>query len=500
MKQSATTPLTRSKSNTPLSAREQRLQNRSSNSNTPTATTNEEDPVNFDIPSGQPEIPFPHPGYTTPKSFSSNSQKHQQKRTSTSSSSSSSSCPPQVPLHNPQRQITLPLSRGARTLRRAQQDLTTRESQRTAQAPTLPSQHVIVEEQHDNRMHPKNAHEDDSSNDSDEDETRLEKESHQEDDDVDTILDMHRENRQEHEHENVNENEMQTHRENAEEEEVEEEEKDKEEEEEKDKEEEKEEEEKEEEEEEKEEEEEEEQQDDDYGDNVEKDDDDYRDQEEEEEDDDDDDDNHSRRQRKKRQTKGNEDPLFCCRQMIFKLKFGHVWVHEFRRRLLNAGRKFLTSIHFLCIMPGRTKRIVQMSCRVCTTKTVYYCVGCSSGMEEHLADDHQQEDSAALDACFTKQASAQYGYNSKGKPFTRQERLLLVRRNEIVPICLGNNGACFQFYHRGIDSPIRHPSSFSQEEYDYMTKRREDLCYPISTSGTHIQNDRRQRRRKTTTA
>jgi hypothetical protein len=121
-------------------------------------------------------------------------------------------------------------------------------------------------------------------------------------------------------------------------------------------------------------------------------------------------------------------------------------------------------------------------------------------MEEHLADDHEQEDSAALDACFTKQASAQYGFNSKGKPFTRQERLLLVRRNEIVSICLGNNGACFQFYHRGIDSPIKHPSSFSQEEYDYMTKRREDLCYPISTSGTHIQNDRRQRRRKTTTA
>jgi hypothetical protein len=183
--------------------------------------------------------------------------------------------------------------------------------------------------------------------------------------------------------------------------------------------------------------------------------------------------------------------------MIFKLKYGNVWVHDFRRRLLNAGRRFLTSIHFLCIMPltiSTSNRPVQMSCRVCTTKTVYYCVGCSSGMEEHLADDHHHGHD--ISASFTKSSPVQYGCNSKGIPFTRNERLLLVRRNEIVPICLGNNGACFQFYHQGIVSPIRHPLTFSQEEYDYMTKHYGDLCYPISTSGNRIENDGRRRRRK----
>ena len=498
----------------PTTPRELRLQNRSK-SNTPSNDV----PVNFEIPSGQPDNLFTLlQGLTTPKSNSSNFQRHQQQasRILRSGTSPKVGAPTPIP--------SVPQSRGQRTLLLAQQQkqqhrdsdkITTKQKQQL----TNSEKRSIENENENNRKkahtQPRRAHtalaaenkEDEYSDGgvNHREETSYQKEKKEEEEDVE-------EEKKEEEEEDESEGDgRETHHPQEEEEKKEEEEEDesegdgrennhdddenlshddKGEDEEEGK---------------------EVDEDGDYGDHGddeyhEEEDEDGREEEEEEDDEEDEEEDEEedsrrsqnrQRQRKTHQSKQNNDQLVCCRQMIFKLKYGHVWVHDFRRRLLNAGRRFLTSIHFLCIMPltnGTSTRPVQMSCRVCTTKTVYYCVGCSSGMEEHLADDHHH--GYDISASFTKNSPVQYGCNSKGKPFTRNERLLLVRRNEIIPICLGNNGACFQFYHQGIQSPIRHPLTFSQEEYDYMTKHYGDLCYPISTSGNRIDNDGRRRRRR----
>ena len=215
-----------------------------------------------------------------------------------------------------------------------------------------------------------------------------------------------------------------------------------------------------------------------------------------------------------------EDDVFVF-TMHFQLKYGDVWVHNYHRRVLNCQRKFGACIHFLVgiPLPKKNARPLNMQCIWCNNKTVFYCAGCTSAMEEHLhdlsttiesieagarpgaragaeeagAEEARAEEAGAEEALAPvapvapvgvgAEEHAAYGKNRKREPHTRSSRLCLIRRKQITPICFGNNGACFKAHHLGMPS-IRHPSTFTQMEYNHMIQFYDDLYHPISTAGS----------------
>ena len=146
--------------------------------------------------------------------------------------------------------------------------------------------------------------------------------------------------------------------------------------------------------------------------------------------------------------------------------------------------------------------IVQLLRRICGKKTVFHCVGCSTGMDGHLAIDSSSFDKCFIDKTGEEDSLQTFHYGlTKNKKFAydKLSKLLLVRRASMVPICQHNGMACFKNLHE--DIAVKNPTEYTIPEKEYLMAYWHETSYAVTTGGSSnssvIQKESDKRRKIT---